>query len=179
MPWKKAAADARKTAAEQAGKATPLSANDWANAVTDVIRQDDVRISILSVAVGQLPNKGMTPFVLIRFRLTNEGNERTIPFEGFSVENHLPTLTDETGRKYAFVEQRPRKPAAGPPIYEVAPAKVVDLKPGAYLDTLLVFDSPGPGFEALKLEIPTSAWGRKGVCKFRIPEQFSSIDSKK
>ena len=160
------------------GKGTPLASGEWANAKTDAIRQDDVLLRVDSVKLAKLPNKGAV--LLLRWRLTNLGNEQPIAFEGFAIDKHRPTLTDDTGRSYAFLEQRSRVPAQGVPVFEVSAPTTVQLKPNSpYLDYQLVFESPPARFESLKLEIPAAAWGRKGVCKFQIPELFSSTDPKK
>jgi hypothetical protein len=43
------------------------------------------------------------------------------------------------------------------------------------MNVLLVFEPPASGWNSLQLELPASAWGRKGTCRFRIPELFTAI----
>jgi len=117
--------------------------------------------------------------VLVHLRLANCKHERTIPVEGFGSDTHRPVLTDETGRSYTFLEQRPRKPAKGDPVFEASGPRAAKLSSLARQDYLLVF-SPAPSkFEVLKLELPASAWGRDGVCKLRIPRPFDASVFKK
>lgn len=161
------------------------SADDWADALTHAIRQEDLLVRVESVKIGTLPGKGDTSYFLIHLRLANCKQLQTITVDGFQSEPNRPTLTSESGRSHAFVEQRLRKRAKGPAVFE-ASARAVDLSTGDSLagsgdrqDYLLVFASPPGLFEPVKLEVSASAWGRKGTCRFRIPRSFDSTVSKK
>ena len=48
------------------------------------------------------------------------------------------------------------------------------VRPAKYVDVLLVFDYPLPQLEAVKLQVPSSAWGRTGICRFRINGAFEA-----
>jgi len=159
------------------GQGRPVSTHDWTDVTTEVIRQNDVVVRVESVKAGPLPGKGDRSYVKIHLRLANVGYERYIPFDGFAREKHAPVLTDDSGRTYAFREQRWRNHAPGPkgraaaePVFEAAPERLVYVTPNRNVDRLLVFEgSPG---KALKLELPAAAWGRRGTFKFRIPGLF-------
>jgi hypothetical protein len=157
----------------------PLS-GDGANAETEGIRQDDVFVRLESIKIGRVPKRGPGSYFLVHFRLTGVGSGETIKFEGFSAEAHRPVLTGDGGKSYAFVEQQKRKVVPGPLgkegklVFEESPAQATDVVPPGLLDLVLVFDSAPPRFESVNLELPASAWGRSGVCRFRIAGPFDA-----
>ena len=106
---------------------------------------------------------------------------RTIKFEGFANDKHRPLLADETGRAYDFSRTAKRCvpnrgnakfiPMDGSTEFELVPLKT----PSQDLQLIFAPSPPqGDNFEALKFEVPCSAWGRKGTCKFRIASLFDS-----
>ncbi len=93
------------------------SADDWADAVTEAIRQDDLFVRVESVKSGPRPGKAVPASadgscLMVYLRLLNCKHERTISVEGFK-DTHQPVLTDDTGHSYAFLGQRRRRPAKG------------------------------------------------------------------
>ena len=147
--------------------------SEWTNAETEAVRQDDVLIRLESVRVSRLPKKPGLYF-LVHFRLSAVGSGETIRFEGYAAGGDGPRLTDDFGKSYAFVEQRKRKETPGPRgrrgtlVFEEAPPEPVDVVPDRSLDLVLVFDGVPAQFVPVKLELPASAWGREGLCRFRI-----------
>jgi putative heme-binding domain-containing protein len=135
----------------------PMSDDDWAEATVEGIRQDDLFIRIDSVKAGRLPERGATSYLLVNLDITQRRPGRKATFERYAPGRTEPLLTDATGRSYAFVVDRVRKE---PTIFDV------DLK----VDHLLVFELPPSGTTGLRLELPASAWGRNGVCRFRIAD---------
>jgi putative heme-binding domain-containing protein len=133
----------------------PLAEDEWVDAETEGIRQDDLLVSLESVKGGRLLERGGTSFLLVHFHLDQFQPGRTIAFERFAPGKNEPILTDDSGRSYAFVVDRVRKP---PTKFDVL------LK----VDHLLVFELPPSQVRELKLELPAAAWGREGVCRFRI-----------
>jgi hypothetical protein len=159
-----------------------LSPEEWVDAVKEAIRQDDVFVRVESVQIDRLADRGDNRYVLVHLRLANSGHERTIAVTGFGRDKDQPVLTDNSGRAYPFVEERPRKlgRGRGPLIFENAGSKVRELAATGFLDQLLIFEAPSAKIEAFNLEVPTSAWGRAGVCKFRCPGSFkASVGLKK
>jgi hypothetical protein len=61
----------------------------------------------------------------------------------------------------------------GPPAFEDVGDQAVELKEDDRQDLLLLFEAPSR-VEILKLEVPTSAWGRDGRCKFHIAGLFTA-----
>ena len=155
-----------------AGK--PQLGDVWAAAEKEAVREDDVLLRLDSVAIGKIPERGAGDFLLIHLRIASAGNERKIHFNGFSTAKNQPILKDVAGRSYRFLEQRPRKLKAGPPhVFISESPEPRDIGPGRYLDYQLVFEPPPADFSNLNLELPASAWGRKGAAKFRIPGTFA------
>jgi hypothetical protein len=160
----------------------PLSDGEWVNPVKEAIRQDEVFTRVESVQVDRLADKGDNKYLLVYLRLANSGYGRTVPVETFSREKHRPLLTDDSGREYAFLEERPRKPlrGRGPVTFETACPPVREMPATGFLDQMLVFEAPSGKVGALNLEVPASAWGRTGSCRFRSPGLFdASADAKK
>jgi hypothetical protein len=157
-----------------------LADKDWVDARKEAIRQDEVLVRVESFQVDRRAAGGDNTQILVHLRVANAGHGKPITFTGFSEERKRPVLKDDSGHGYPFVEQRRRKPGKGPPVFEaVTGPMLVDVKAGRWQDELLVFEAPaalaGAGNPAFwKLEIPASAWGREGVCQFRIPAVFDA-----
>ncbi len=138
------------------GPGKPLSPDVWVDSSREGIRQDDLFIQLQAVKSDRLPDKVSATFLLVNLRIDQMRDGRAIKFERFGKDRHIPKLTDETGREYAFLGDRVRK----------APSKFDRL---FMIDQLLVFELPSQ-FQFLNLTLPASAWGREGVCRFRISE---------
>ncbi len=165
----------------------PLEGDEWLDAHAQAYVQDDAYIRIESVKVDVLPDKGSAKYVQIHLRLANFRSGSLIMFEGFPEGKHTPVLTDEAGRTYQFVEQRERErnrtgilkflPIEEAKVFELAPSSAgATSKRYSSQDLLLIF-SPGaadPLDSPLQLELPCSAWGRQGTCKFRISALYKS-----
>jgi hypothetical protein len=167
-------------ARDQSREDRVLVDGQWADAADDAIRQDDLLLRVQSVQVGPQPeDRAKRPaarFLLVHLRLLNVGHERTIQLAGFAEDTHRPTLTDDRGRPLAFLEQRYRKPARGPAVFETGPRPgSVPLVPTGHVDALLIFEAPLTPAGALQLELPAAAWGGKGVCRVRITRFFEAV----
>lgn len=146
---------------------------DTVDAATEAIGQEGVVVRLMSVGLGPVEERGEEhTFLLVHFRIASSTQERSVKFEGFGADKHAPTLKDDAGQSYAFLEQRARKKPAAALIFQAGPARTVELPPMQLLDYQLVFAAPPKEFPPLVLELPASAWGRKGVCRFRIARLF-------
>jgi hypothetical protein len=148
-----------------------LTAEDWVDAATEAIRQDDLLLSVESVRVGNLPDRGPAAFVLVHIQFANIG-PTTVHFQGFDREKNLPVLADTSGSEYVFVDQRQRVPASGEPVFNAPRRGGMALSATKSQGYQLVFESPPLGFKTLKMELPASAWGRKGVFQFIVSRPF-------
>jgi hypothetical protein len=154
----------------------PLGADDWANAATQAIRQDDALVRLESVKAGAVPGKNSAQYLQIHFRLANVGRKQDFTFEGFDKDARLPVLKDNSGRSFTFVEQRPRVTARGEPKFVEPNSQPVPVTATQKAEYLLVFELPPTG--PYLLELPAAAWGRTGVCRFRIESSFDSTNRK-
>ncbi|HWY86911.1 MAG TPA: hypothetical protein VNX28_09315 [Gemmataceae bacterium] len=150
---------------------TVLTADDWVDASKDAIRQDDLLLNVESVQVGPLEDKGPGAYGAVHIRFANIGSG-TINFQGFDRDMNLPVLTDTSGSSYAFVEQRQRTPASGEVVFGPPKRGGMALSPTKHQGYLLVFESAPSGPKAMKMELPASAWGRKGRYQFLISRPF-------
>ncbi len=148
-----------------------LAPEEWADGVKELVRQNDAQIRLDSVMLGTVPERPGKSVLLVTIRFANVGNEQ-ITFEGFSKVAHSPVLKDASGKTYDFLEQRQRKIGAGAIVYIAAEPQTITLGRARHWDLQLVFEAPPADFSALKLELPASAYSRKGVCKFTISELF-------
>jgi putative heme-binding domain-containing protein len=133
----------------------PFEEHDWVDSASECIRQDDLFVHVESAKIGQLPERGQAHFLLVHYHIVQFRPGRETRFERYHPGQVTPTLTDESGQLIQFVAERVKKP---PSKFDVL------LK----VDHLLIFEQPPPGIHTLKLELPASAWGRAGSCRFRI-----------
>jgi hypothetical protein len=147
-------------------KGRALAKDEVLDAEADAYRQGDVAIRIESAKIGQVPRKGETQFLLVRFRLVNLSQVESFTFYGF--HENQPVLSDNSGRTFAFIEPRLKQIKNKTEVFEEwSGSQSVQIGTRASQDVLLIFESP-PGGDSLQLEVNSAAWGRKGVCRFRI-----------
>lgn len=157
-------------------KGRPLTPDTWADADTEAIRQDDLLIWVHSVVAGRLPDKPAKPYLIINFKMSQLRTDRDIAVSALTGKRS-PVLTDAAGANWTLVEQRPRRAVITPfdsyvlidqiLIYELPPA-VLQLPASKAEGSELPAD--------LKLEVPASAWGRNGVCRFHIGKMVDERD---
>ncbi len=154
----------------------PVAEEDWVDAATEAIRKEYLAVRVESVKVATPKGSGGAQ-VLVHLRLMNAGSGEPISVQGFNAAP--PTLKAESGSDCPFVEFKVRKQARGAPAFEPASGQPLELSLERPQDFLLVFTSGSPSASSYLLEIPASAWGRKGICKLRIPASFDSSLSDK
>jgi LSD1 subclass zinc finger protein len=149
-------------------KGRSLSKSEWVDSASEAIRQDDVFVCVVAAKLGKLPGKDRELVLQVQLRLVNSGESQAINLEGFA--KAPPKLRTEPGAEVAYLEQRLRKPDKGAPVFEEPAAwRTAEVPSKQHQDVLLIFAAP-PGEGALQLELPASAWGRKGTLKFRVPK---------
>jgi hypothetical protein len=162
---------------EQPQQVLRLTADGWADARTEAIRQDDLLVRVVSLKVGVAPGqeKSSAPGknLLVHLQLVNLGHEKRIELEGFSSDKHRPGLSGEDGQSCSFLEQRTGRFADGAIVFETdARLGPMQVAPRARSDVLLIFAAPPGQRGPWRLELPALAWGRQGVCRIRIAEPF-------
>jgi hypothetical protein len=150
---------------------TPLAAEEGVDARSQAIRQHDLVIRVDSAKSEPLSEQGAA--VVFNVKIANHGDE-TVTVQPFTRDRHPPTLTDNAGTPYTFVESRFRAVGkAGARVFRPATESeelVVNWRKEYYL----VFKPAPPSGRPLTLELPAAAWGRKGVCRFQVPAQFEA-----
>lgn len=143
-----------------------LSKDETVDAATEALRQDDVVVRIESAKIGPVSGRGDKLYLLVQFRVVNSGQGQSISLEGFN--ESPPTLSDSAGRTLAFIEPRLKQIRNRSVIFaEWSGRQSVEIPPRGSQDVMLIFESPLVG-NSLQLEVGSAAWGRKGVCRFRI-----------
>jgi hypothetical protein len=139
----------------------------------DWIKQHDLLVRVDSVKPGNIPGKGDTQYLVVRLGLMPL-TDQVIRLEPFDRDKHAAVLKDEQGRSYNFVAQYHRlRGKAGAP-YFVPSTEMREVSGGLRQDLLLFFEPVPARSEMLKLELPASAWGRQGECRFRVPAFFEA-----
>lgn len=152
------------------GKVTgsALTEADWVDASKHAIRQGDLHVTLEKVAVQAPPvtgpDKTKQPHLLITVRLANVGRLSQLMYERVKGP---PILRDDQGQTYALRTFEP------PNVVERQVLKEI-LSPNRRIEDLWIFEPPDPGAAHLELELPSSIWGGKGTCKFRIPREMFS-----
>jgi hypothetical protein len=152
----------------------PLAPEDRIDAASEAIQQNDVFFRIMAVRIPDA-DEGYPPSLLIQFRIAGRSNAEPVRFQGFGRDKHKPKLSDDMGRSYALLEQRKRKLPAGGIVFLPAAPETDEILSKKFLDYQMVFELPPGDFAPLQLDLPASAWGRNGVCKFRIAGLFDPI----
>ncbi len=145
-----------------------LTTTDWVEADKNAIRQGDVLVRIESVAVDRVEGSDY-PSLLIKLHLANVGQLHEVLYHGQASDAPPPIVRDSRGRRLHWSDLGVHAKKAGQ-------VGTVSVFPTHEVNDLLVFESPWPG--PLELELPASAWGREGFCKFRIPNEFIRHNSR-
>jgi hypothetical protein len=140
-----------------------LGPGERIDAETNALRQGDVLIRVESVVVDRVLEKNQ-PGLLITLHIANAGPLREVVYHGQGSDEHLAVVRDSQGNKL------PRR-NPGPRAKKSTPLKTVSLFPLHETKDFLLFDPPWSGTAHLELDLP-AAWGREGVCKFKIPRTF-------
>jgi putative heme-binding domain-containing protein len=142
----------RAVARERPDEERELADDEWVDAATEVILQNDMMIEVKAAQVNRLPERRATRVVFVHLLVSQYRPGRAMPELSFGKGKPEPVLTDDSGQSYRFLGHRTKR------------ASTMIRRS---IDEWLVFELP-PTDAVLNLEIPTAAWGRKGVCRFRI-----------
>jgi hypothetical protein len=138
---------------------------EWVDAGKASLQQGRVRVEVTEVCVQPGTSAGGELFVRIRMQRTKSGQE--IAAGAFAAplmwdERVRATLRDAAGTTYAQ-KTLPTGRARGPGPTS-ASTVTIDVS-----HELLLFDAPSSVADALRLELPASAWGGTGALRFLIP----------
>jgi len=178
--------DAAKNTDAKAGPANAAAADpqkphpkelQWLDAASDAALQGELAVCVASAKIERLALingnntfSSATDNLVIHVEVLLTGTMQTINFEGWSNANfgdsrHKPTLSDTANNTYKI-----RIFPANTQIADHEKSK--GLYPRLYADEYLIFDLPRANTEALRLELPASAFGGTGTLCFQIPKSM-------
>jgi hypothetical protein len=162
------------------------SETDWVDAGTNAAQQGDVRVRLISIAVGPVDFKEIPgvagksqgassksaqkrprqKYLIIKLRISNAGAGRLIAYAGWNhpspnPEAGLVSLRDGGGKEYSL-KVFPGKEVVG----QVSKASI---PPTKWVDDVLVFDAPPSRVEFLRLELPGGIVGNNRNFRLQIP----------
>jgi hypothetical protein len=155
----------------------PSASPEWADAASSAVLQGEVAVCVPSVAIEQLelhPDSKSTSsangHLVIHLQVVLIGTTRKVDFESWGNSNfgdarNEPSLTDNSNHAY-----RLRTFDAGTQVAGHERSK--GLYPKLYADDELIFETPNPSVEYLRLELPASAFGEMGTLRFQIPKSM-------
>jgi hypothetical protein len=160
---------------------------EWVDAGTNAAQQGDVRVRLISIAVGPVDFKDppgsagksqgassksgqkrpREKYLIIKLRISNAGAGRLIEYAGWNhpspnPEAGLLSLRDAGGKEYLLKVFPPGREVVG----QVSRASV---PPTKWVDDVLVFDAPTGRVEFLRLELPGDIVGNKSHFRLQIP----------
>jgi len=161
------------------GKRQPSGgeATDWVDASRGAIQQADVRVHVTAVVIEGVAIKAQgkqrttkEKYLVIRVRLSNSGAARLVNYGGWLVlepnkEPIRPILTDHEGKVY-------QRKDFGSGVEVVEQAAAVALRPGRWVEDVLIFEAPPAKVEFLHLELPAGACGLSGKFQLAIPRSM-------
>jgi hypothetical protein len=165
----------------------PNGETEWVNAGTNAAQQGDVRVRLISIAVGPVDFKEppgsagksqgastksgqkrpREKYLIIKLRISNAGAGRLIEYAGWNhpspnSEAGLLSLRDAGGKEYSLKVFPPGREVVG----QVSRASV---PPTKWVDDVLVFEAPMGRVEFLRLELPGDIVGNKSNFRLQIP----------
>jgi hypothetical protein len=111
--------------------------------------------------VDRLPDKDQ-PALFITLHIGNTGPLYDFLYHGQMDGEFVPVLRDSRGKEL-------QRHSLGNQAHKSGQIGTVSVLPLHDVRDVLVFEAPWQGTDHIELEMPATAWGRAGVCKFRIP----------
>ncbi len=141
-----------------------LSGNDRVDASKHAIRQGGLLIRVESAEIKR-PTKKVSPILFVKLNLENVGQLHTIVYRG-QAGNEVETVARDSLGKVL-----PRRDLGGE-AKKLGQLKKKTLLPMQTASDLIAVEAPWPGTAHAEIDIPSSNWGREGVCRFTIPSQW-------
>jgi hypothetical protein len=161
--------------------------SDWVDVGTNAAQQGDVRVRLISIAIGPVDFKEppgpagkslgassksgqkrpREKYLIIKLRISNAGAGRLIEYAGWNhpspnPEAGLLSLRDAAGKEYSLKVFPPGREVVG----QVSRASI---PPTKWVDDVLVFEAPTGRVEFLRLELPGDIVGNKSNFRLQIP----------
>lgn len=141
-----------------------LKGGERVDARTHAIRQGDVFVRVESAVVERVQEKD-PPVLLITLHIANVGPLRNIPYHGQAGGETHAVVRDSRGKELQRRDLGERAKKAGQ-------VGAVTILPTHEIKDALAVEAPWSGTAEVEVDLPASAWGNEGVCKFTLPEAF-------
>jgi hypothetical protein len=142
------------------------SSVSWIQADKETVRLGDIRVRLVSVKMQKSQantKQSAAQEFRITLRVRNIGASREVAFPGWNA------ATDGGGFSEVALSDDEGHPCAGK---SLAIKGATVLRPGKFLDEVLVFAAPAKPVEFLRLELPAQAIGGKGALRLQIPKKI-------
>jgi hypothetical protein len=154
---------------------------EWVDVSRATVQHNDVRLRVIGVTIGPLPNssssRSVLPgagknYLLVRVAVSNAGAVRLVEYGGWGDKapvpgRYEPRLTDNLDRRYEHCPPGDREGSARPII----------LTPGRTVEDVLVYEPPPlDDVTELRLELPAAAYGGTGTLRLKIPRSTNPKD---
>jgi hypothetical protein len=142
----------------------------WIDADKETVQFGGIRVRVVSVAMKPMDakasagsKKNQPQMLRVKLRVRNVAAVRGVPFPGWNVPDADGTrqdavLLDDAGKR---CDER-----ASAPVHSEL------LRPGKFVDEVLVFAAPVRPVEFLRLELPAKAIGGTGLLRIQIPKKM-------
>ncbi len=141
-----------------------LHGNERVDASQHAFRQGDLLIRVERAEIKRLTKKA-SPILFVQLHVENVGQLRIIEYRG-QVGNEVKTVVRDSLGKVL-----PRRDLGGE-AKKLGQIKKKTLAPMHEAKDLIAVEAPWPGTAHVEIDIPSSNWGREGVCRFTIPNQW-------
>lgn len=154
-----------------------VDADGWLDVSSGVLQQNDLRLSVVNVAVDvpQIKMEGKQKpakdkFLIVHLRVQNVGAARKIPYVSWSTpvagnDKSEPVLSDNQDKTYG-------RKAFGPDVEVLGQTRKAEVYPGRFVEDVLFFEAPAAAVEYLRLELPLTACDMPGKCRLQIPKSM-------
>lgn len=150
-----------------------IEAGEWLDASRLGVEQGDVRVQVLSAALGLVEFKDAQGKALsrerllaLRLRVSNVGVGRRFDAPGW--EGGTVTVRDDKSR--LLRERVPPAAAAG-----LERLRSASVPPGKHVEETLYFEPPPAGAAYLRLDLPGEGVGLQGPLHFEVPRSMISV----
>ena len=141
---------------------------EWTDASQYALQEKGVTVRVVSVHLGPAPGAETKPkapqekLLNIRIRVTLREHTAGKDAKTFDwSDDRRPQLTGAAGQSIKFREALAFAP--------IGAKRRSDLFPVHTTEEVFVFETPPPGWDALKLQVPAAALGGTGMFRFTIP----------
>jgi hypothetical protein len=141
-----------------------LTTGDRVDAQANAIRQGDILVRVEGAIVDRVQDKE-SPVLLITLHLANVGQLHNITYHGQAGGEARAVVRDSRGKEL-------QRRDLGERAKKLGQIGTVTILPTHEVKDVLAVEAPWSGTDNVEVDLPSSAWGSEGVCKFTVPATF-------